>query len=270
MPTCPLPDVSLAYEQAGERGPVVLLVQGTGCLGRGWQPQIDGLRADHRLIWFDNRGIGGSQPLRGGVSVDQMGDDCIHLLDHLGIERAHLVGHSLGGMIVQAAARRHAKRIASLSLLSTSPRGRDVAIPGLANLRVSLRMLFGSERSRWLAAAGLCFPPAHLATLSDEEKLRTVQHIFCPDFLQQPAIVRQQIAAMWHDRGGDMTPLRDIPTLILTGQKDIVVPTRLSEELHRLLPASRIERFADAGHGLPLHLVEPVNQALRQHIAAAP
>lgn len=269
MPHCSLSDVTLAYEQAGQSGPTVLLVQGTGCLGQGWRPQIDDLSRDHRVIWFDNRGIGGSQPLSGPVSVEHMAEDCWQLLDHLGVERAHLVGHSLGGMIVQAAAQRQPGRVASLSLLSTAYRGRDVAVPSLANLRVSLRMLFGAERARWLAAAGLCFPPAYLATISDEEKLRYVHLIFSPDFLQQPPIVRQQIAALWHHRGGDLRPLRSLPTLILTGQLDIVVPTRLSEALHQQLPSSRIERFADAGHGLPLQLAGPVNQLLRQHIAAA-
>lgn len=269
MPQVTLSDVTIAYEQAGSSGPTVLLVQGTGCLGQGWRPQIDDLSRDHRVVWFDNRGIGGSQPLRGQVSVQTMADDCWGLLDHLRVERAHLVGHSLGGMIVQEAARRHPGRVASLALLSTAHRGRDVAVPSLQNLRVSLRMLFGAERARWLAAAGLCFPPAYLATLSDEEKLRFVHLIFCPDFLAQPPIVRQQIAALWRHTGGDMSPLQTVPTLIMTGLGDIVVPTRLSDRLHALLPQARIERFAEAGHGLPLQLPGPVNQSLRAHFAGA-
>lgn len=269
MPKLTLPEVTLAYEEAGQTGPTVLLVQGTGCLGQGWRPQIDDLCRDHRVIWFDNRGIGGSQPLAGPVSVEHMADDCWRLLDHLRVERAHIVGHSLGGMIVQEAARRQPKRVASLSLLSTAYRGRDVAVPGLANLRASLGMLFGSERSRWLAAAALCFPPAFRATLSDEEKLRHVHLIFTPDFLGQPPIVRQQIAALWHHRGGDMTKLRDLHTLIVSGRQDIVVPTRLSRQLHQLLPQARFEIFDGAGHGVPLQLPGPINQLLRQHFAAA-
>lgn len=269
MPQVTLSDVDLAYEQAGSSGPTVLLVQGTGCLGQGWRPQIDDLCRDHRVVWFDNRGIGGSLPLRGEVSMGSLANDCWQLLDHLRVERAHLVGHSLGGMIVQEAACLQPARVASLSLMSTAHRGRDVAVPSLQNLRVSLRMLFGAERSRWLAAARLCFPPAYLATLSDEEKLRFMHLIFCPDFLSQPPIVRQQIAAMWRHTGGDLSKLQALPTLILTGLGDIVVPTRLSDRLHALLPQARIERFAEAGHGLPLQLPGPVNALLRTHFASA-
>lgn len=269
MPVFEGRDATLSYEQAGHSGPHVILVQGVGCIGQGWRPQIDDLSRDHRVLWFDNRGIGGSVPLRGAVTVEDMARDCLQLMDHLRIDRAHAVGHSMGGPIVQELGRIATARVASLSLISTMRRGRDVAIPSLANLKVSLRMLWGSERARWLAAAGLCFPPAYLATLSDEEKLRLVHLIFCPDFLQRPAIVQKQLAALWQHRGGDMAALRAIPTLILTGSQDVVADTRLSDDLREHLPHARIERFADAGHGLPLHHVSDVNRLLREHVARA-
>ncbi|MBL9003236.1 MAG: alpha/beta hydrolase [Myxococcales bacterium] len=269
MPTLQRTDTALAYEQAGQTGPHVLLVQGAGCVGNGWRPQIDDLVRDHRVIWFDNRGIGASVPLRGPVTVAAMAQDCLHLLDQLGVERIHAVGHSLGGLIVQELARIATARVRSVSLISTLWRGRDIAVPSLANLKVSLGMLFGSERKRWLTAARLCFPPAYLSTLPDEEALRLMRLIFCADFPYQPPIVRKQIAALWQHRGGDMAALQTIPTLILTGAHDIVVHTRLSDDLKARLLHARIERFADAGHGLPLQHGSAVNQRLRDHIAGA-
>lgn len=271
MPLLSLPDRSatLAFDTAGQRGPRILLVQGAACVGEGWRPQIDDLARDHRLAWLDNRGIGGSVPLQGPVRVESMADDCLALLDHLGWERAHLVGHSLGGLIVQEVARSAPARVQSLCLMSTLRRGRDAAIPTLANLRISLRALFGDERSRWLTLARMPFPRAYLASLGEDEALRLVQSIFCRDFLRTPPIVRKQVAALWRHTGGDMAPLRAIPALIITGARDIVVKTELSDELRSHLANARLERFADAGHGVPLQCATAVNAQLRVHVAAA-
>lgn len=263
------PAVDLAYETAGARGPRVLLVQGTGCVGEGWRPQIDDLVRDHRVAWLDNRGIGGSAPFAGPVSVEAMADDCLALLDHLGWASAHLVGHSLGGLIVQEAARRAPTRVQSLCLMSTLRRGRDAFPPSLANLWITLRARLGGERARWLALARMPFPREHLAAIGDDEALRLVRMIFCRDFLVTPPVVRQQVGALWRSRGGDMAPLAAIPTLILTGARDLVVKTGLSDDLRAHLPRARLERFADAGHGLPLQHAAAVNQRLREHIAAA-
>lgn len=264
-----LDDVTLSYDQAGRSGPCVLLVQGVGCVGEGWRPQIDDLARDHRVAWLDNRGIGGSVPLRGRVTLADMAQDCERLLDHLGWERAHLVGHSMGGLIIQQLGRTRPTRVQSLSLLSTLRRGRDAAVPSLASLRITLSSRFGAERSRWLKVAALPFPPAFLSTLPEEERLRMVKLIFCPDFLQAPTIMRQQVGALWRDRGGDMAPLQKIPTLIVTGALDIVVGTRLSEDLRAHLPHAQIERFADAGHGVPLQHPAEVSRLLREHILRA-
>jgi pimeloyl-ACP methyl ester carboxylesterase len=270
MQTFRSPDrsVTLAYDQAGHFGPRVLLVQGVACVGEGWRPQIAELARDHQLAWFDNRGIGASHPYEGAISVEEMARDCHRLLDHLGWPSAHFVGHSLGGIIVQQVARDIPSRVASLSLLSTLRRGREATMMTLANIGVSLRSQFGSARTRWLTLAEMPFPRTYLAKLSDAEKLGLTQMMFCRNFLSAPAIVRKQVAALWRHRGGDMTSLRAIPTLIVTGALDIVVRTRLSDDLKAHLPKARLERFDDAGHGVPISHAAAVNALLRTHFAA--
>lgn len=263
------PATTLAYDRAGHSGPRVLLVQGTGCVGEGWRPQIDDLGRDHQVVWFDNRGIGESTPNSGPITAQELGRDCLRLLDHLGWQRAHLVGHSLGGILVQEAARAAPARVQSLSLLSTLRRGRDAAVPTLRSLRISLSLFFGSERSRRLRLAAMPFPPSYLATLSDDDKLRLVKMIFAREFLERAPIMRQQLAALLGHRGADLTPLRSIPTLIVTGKQDIVVKTRFSDELLAHLPQARLERFADAGHGVPIQHAAAVNKLLREHFARA-
>lgn len=259
----------IAYDRAGASGPCVLLLQGVGCVGEGWRPQIDDLAKDHQVAWLDNRGIGGSVPLGGPVSIEEMAHDAQALMAHLGWRRVHLVGHSMGGLIVQQVARDTPQTVASLSLLSTLRRGRDAAVPTLANLKVSLRALFGTERQRWLTLARLGYTEEYLAAIPEEEALRLVQLTFCRDFLKTPPVLRQQVAALFRHRGGDMAPLQKIPTLIVTGTRDIVVRTELSEELRSHLPHARLERFTDAGHAVPLQHAAAVNSLLRAHIAAA-
>jgi len=264
-----LADATLALDRAGDRGPRVLLVQGTGCVGEGWRAQIDGLRADHRLAWFDNRGIGGSAPLRGEVTLARLADDCLAVLDHLGWERAHLVGHSLGGLIVQEAARRAPGRVQSLALLSTLRRGRDVMRMSARALWISLRMRVGSERARWLAFTEMGLADRTRAALGPERALAMLRPAFCADFIDTPPIVRAQVAVLWRHKSADMAPLAAIPALIVTGAEDRIVDTRHSDDLAAGLPRARLVRLQGAGHAVIFEEAEAVNRLLREHFAAA-
>src|SRR4051794_33840829 len=100
MPRLTLPDATINYEATGT-GPPVLFIQGVGLTGRGWSPQLEALAADHTCIAFDNRGIGSSGGRTDGLTVDLMARDALGLLAGLGIDQAHVVGHSLGGVIAQ-------------------------------------------------------------------------------------------------------------------------------------------------------------------------
>src|SRR5262245_4624151 len=88
----------LAYELRGG-GPPVLFVQGVGVHGAGWTPQVDALAERFRCLTFDNRGMGRSLPVPATLSVEQMADDARAILDAERWDRAHVVGHSLGGLV---------------------------------------------------------------------------------------------------------------------------------------------------------------------------
>ncbi len=269
MPELELPDATLAYHTAGDHGPRVLLVQGVGSVGEGWRPQIEALRRDHRLVWFDNRGVGGSRDDGAPLTMQRMGEDCIALLDHLGWERAHIAGHSMGGMIVQEAAALAPERFISLSLLSTAPRGRQVlALPPKA-LWPALMMRFGGEERRWRHFTALAFPPAFLREIGKARAVELLRGAFVEDFVRMPLCIRRQMAAMWRHRGADLSQLRSHPALILTGSHDLTVNTRFSDELQAALPNARLERFTDAAHALPLQYPAAVSRLLRQHFADA-
>src|SRR5687767_5462806 len=115
-------DCRLAYDVRGE-GPPVLFVQGVGVHGDGWLPQVDALSDRYRCLSFDNRGMGRSLPLGAPLTVDQMTEDALVLMDAEGWESAHVVGHSLGGLIALNLALTARTRVRSLSLLCTFARG---------------------------------------------------------------------------------------------------------------------------------------------------
>lgn len=93
----------LSYRVLGE-GPTVLLIQGVGVHGDAWWPQVELLSERYRCLWFDNRGLGRSQPRGVALSVRQMADDTRALMDAEGWTSAHVVGHSLDGLPIQEAA----------------------------------------------------------------------------------------------------------------------------------------------------------------------
>ena len=124
----------LHYDRAGS-GPPLLLVQGVGIIGRGWQPQVDGLRDRFTVITFDNRGIGASTAGTGPLSIEVMARDALAIIDAEGLTRFHLAGHSMGGVIAQQIALAAPERVISLALLCTFPRGARSHAPDVGGAR---------------------------------------------------------------------------------------------------------------------------------------
>ena len=124
----------------------VLLIQGVGVAGSAWRPQLSALGSQFPLAVFDNRGIGKS-PGRPGT-IAEMGDDVLKVLNLLEWPTAHLVGHSLGGVIAQQAALLAPERVRSLSLLCSFANGAVVLRPSLPSLWLNLRTLIGTKEMR--------------------------------------------------------------------------------------------------------------------------
>ena len=124
MPTARSGDVSLYYESTGDGPPPVLLIMGLGMNATGWWRTIPELAgAGLRVLAFDNRGVGRSDSAPGPYTIAMMADDAVAILDAAGIDRAHVYGISLGGMIAQAVALEHPDRLERLVLGATTPGG---------------------------------------------------------------------------------------------------------------------------------------------------
>jgi pimeloyl-ACP methyl ester carboxylesterase len=231
--------VKIAWESRGE-GPPLLLIQGLGYGRWSWEPIVPGLAARHQVVFFDNRGIGESDKPKGPYTAAQMAGDALQVMDEAGVERAHVLGASLGGMIAQELAVAAPERVDSLVLACTTPGGpTTVPMP-----EVTLR-LFAEAPSlapdvalrRFVENALGADPPAKLV-----DELFALRVANPPD----PAGWQAQAAAGM----GFMGVAAEItaPTLILTGTADHVVDYRNAEVLAARIPGARVELLEGCGH----------------------
>jgi len=231
--------MNIKWESTGEGSPL-LLIQGLGYGRWGWEPIVHGLAARHRVVSFDNRGIGESDKPPGPYTAAQMAEDARQVLDEAGIERAHVLGASLGGMIAQELAVAAPERVDRLVLCCTTPGGpATVPMP-----EVTMR-LFAEAPSlapevalrRFVENALGSEPPTELV---DELFARRVANP--PD----PAGWQAQAAAGMGFEGVEAEI--SAPTLILGGTADNVVDQRNAEVLATRIPGARVELLAGAGH----------------------
>jgi len=259
----------LSYRVAGS-GPPVLLIQGVGLHGEGWTPQTRQLSADFRCLTFDNRGMGASQPCGRPLSVEQMAADALALMDAEGWDSAHLVGHSLGGLVAQHLALAARQRVRSLALLCTVSRGRDATRMTPRVLSIGIRSSFGTLRTRRRAFLEIVMSPAGLAAADTDALAAQLEPLFGHDLAIRPPVVMKQLGAL---RAYDSTPrlaeLAGVPTLVVGAAHDPIAPPRFGRALARAIPGARYVEFDDAAHGVVIERAERVNALLCEHFQRA-
>src|SRR5262245_21861901 len=133
----------LAYAVSGQ-GPPVVFIQGTGVHGSGWGPQVEELAAHYQCLSFDNRAIGASQPMGAKITVEQISEDARALMDAQGWKTAHIVGHSLGGLVALHLGLSARSRVRSLALLCSFSRGSDATSLSWQMFWLGLRTYLGT------------------------------------------------------------------------------------------------------------------------------
>jgi len=266
MPFIELKDAMIHYELQGQGEPV-LFIQGCGVAGSGWDPQVLELSTDFQCLTFDNRGIGRSKTSDPVLSVEKMAADARGLLDELGWERAHVVGHSLGGVIAQQLALDAPERIKSLSLLCTFSKGAEGGRITPSTALMGIRTRLGTRAMRRRAFLRMLFPPEFLATVNMDEFAAALAPIIGRDLADSPPILMQQVKALAaHDCTAQLRKLSPIPTLVVSAEKDPLALTHYGRLLCLHINGARYIEIKGASHGVTLQKPDCINQLLREHL----
>ena len=269
MPSIARGGASIAYARTG-RGPAVVLVQGAGVVGNGWRPQVDALAPRFTTVVIDNRGIGASTPGDGPLSIEAMAEDTLAIMDAERIDRCHLSGHSMGGLIAQQIALTAPARVASLALLCTFLRGADGARLTPAMLLTALRMRIGTRAMRRNAFLELVMPAGYLTTVDRSTLARELAPLFGHDLAHQPSFVMRQVRAMARfDASDRLAALAGIPTLVVSATHDRIAAPSSGRALAAAIPGARYVEVPDGGHAVPIQCATAVNALLLDHLARA-
>ena len=254
--------IRLHYEVMGRASaPAVLMIQGLGADKHGWDMQRYRLSLQYRVVALDNRGAGRSDKPFGHYTLEQMADDAIAVLDHLGIDRAHVVGASMGGAISQIIGLQHPDRVLSLTLACTACRNhpwRRELLAGWATAATERGVgAMAAEAARWvigprsfrrlLPAFGWLGPLA----------MGRTAHAFVS---QVRAIL--EVDESVADRLSEVTA----PTLVLVGNQDILTPRGDSEEIADRLPNSELVVISGAAHGFMVEHASTFNSVLLEFL----
>jgi pimeloyl-ACP methyl ester carboxylesterase len=246
MPTVGLNGIELYHELHGD-GPPLLLVAGLASDSQSWLPVRDALAARFRLVLPDNRGCGRTTPQLAPLSVPQMADDCAALLDALGIPRAHVLGHSMGGMIALELAARHPDRVDRLVLAGTGAvtartatvlgdlaAARETAMPA----ELWFRLLFP-----WLFRPGFF---EYADTVAEAARLSAAY-----PYPQSPAAFRAQYEASraYRDHAAAAAAVR-APTLVLNAALDLLMTPGDAESTFAAIPRRRSAVLEGAAHSM--------------------
>ena len=272
MPTIPTRHARVQYWKAGN-GPAVILLQGAGVIGEGWRPQIDALKDRYTAIWIDNRGIGQSITTSKGFSIEDMAADVMAVADAEGLERFHLVGHSMGGLVAQQVALTAPTHTLSLALLCTFLVGRQGATMSTALAVTALRSRIGTRRMRRRAFVELVMPLGYLERVDRDQLCAGLKGLFGRDLADQPPILMRQVRAMSRfDASSRLSALAGIPTLVLSAEHDRIARPAYGRALAAAIPGATFVEFKGAGHALPIQCDGEVNVILARHLdqASAP
>ena len=257
--------VRLHYRESGRRsGPPVLMIQGLGADKQLWNLQRLALAPWYRTIAFDNRGAGRSDKPYGAYSMEQMADDAAAVLDHAGVESAHVIGASMGGVISQIMAIRYPERVRSLVLACTACHHHawrkelladwaDTAKhEGMAAMTATAaRWVIGPRSFRrlapalgWLGPLGVS-SPAH-AFAGQVEGILSID-----------------------DGLAEQLPGIEAPTLVIVGNQDILTPRGDSEEIAELIPTAELVVISGAAHGFMIEHATTFNRIMLDFLGRA-
>jgi 3-oxoadipate enol-lactonase len=254
--------IPIAYETYGRAdGDPVLMIQGLGSDSHGWTLQRMAFRRRYRCIAIDNRGVGGTAGAPRPFSLEQMADDAMAILDAEGVDRAHVMGASMGGAISQMVAVRHPERVRSLVLACTACRNpewrRELLTEWAEAVEARGMSALAGEGLRWLVGPRLQRRFGVWLNLMARIVLSTSPENFVAQV--------EAILAVDDDLRFELEAVQ-APTLVITGTQDLLTPLGDAEELHELIPTSRLFELRGAAHALMVEAPNAYNRAVLEFL----
>ena len=246
------------YEVTGRVGRTpVLMIQGLGASKNAWNLQRIAMATRFRIISFDNRGAGRSDKPTEPFTLEQMADDAIAVLDAAGIETAHVVGASMGGVISQIVAVKYPHRVRSLTLVCTACRNhpwRQELLQSWAKTAEEKGMIeVGKEAAQWVMSPRSFRRLVPAFTWMGPLAALRPRHSFV-----------SQIDAILNTREDLVDQLSTItaPTMVIVGNQDVLTPRGDSEEIAERIPNAELVIISGAAHGLMMEHSSTFNKSL--------
>lgn len=240
----PLDDITIACRTAGAGDPLVM-INGFASAMDTWNPPIlSALSRAFRVVIFDNRGTGYSGSSGKEYSIPLFAEDTRRLMDALALDRAHLLGHSMGAMIAQEIALRDPDRVNRLVLVSGDCGGRS-AVRMSGEVWRTLTDRSGNLQEQAERMFSILFPPEWLR---EHDPWQACPEVF--ETTPEENAARQRETLRTWAGTCDRLPAVRSPTLVVTGDSDVIIPPENSILIARRIPGARLVQFPACGHGL--------------------
>ena len=259
MPRVKVNGIQLYYEIHGEENrDWMVLIMGLGFDISGWQFQVPEFAKEYKVLVFDSRDVGRSDKPDASYSIKMMADDTVRLMDRLDIEKAHIVGSSMGGFIAQEMAINYPERVRSLSLVSTS--AHYTMYLTAADI---IKELKEKEVSEELIAKMNLFLGCTDSFLRNDELVKMAIDMMLNHPYPQPleAYIRQYKACREFDARNRLHKVK-APTLVLVGNQDVALPPSYSKELAEKIPGAKLVVLDGGGHGFNFEIPDKFNKAV--------
>jgi 3-oxoadipate enol-lactonase len=263
MPHLRTNGINVYYEEHGSGEPLILIM-GFTVSSIGWRWNIPPFAQDFRTIVFDNRGVGQSDKPDTPYSMALFADDTVGILDSLGIDQAHVFGISMGGMIAQEFALRYPQRVKTLTLGCTNCGGVQTVLSkdlDVLNLLADIESVDVQQAALVMTKVAVTpwFMQKHMDVLLQLNQL-SLQHP-----TPKHGMVRQMQAIQGHDTY-ERLPQIAVPTLVITGKEDGLVPPENSVTLAQRIPNADLTILSNASHLFNIELPETTVETVKGFI----